>query len=402
MTNNQAKRNISLYYASAFFGELRFIIPIFVAYQTQYITLSQLSLLAGLRYATTMILELPTGAFGDLVGRKISVALGSIIEAIALAMFAFVPSASIIIGATMVRAVGESFTSGSDTALVYDTLKEVGREREFSRVRAKNVLVTQMGLLTGTFLGGYLYMLWQGLPWLGVSLSLVVYAILWMFMTEPTVDTYTFSLASYVRHAIQGMKELFRSKLTTQLSLYYALVGGITWAWQVYFNLVYVATLGFPETVQGQLLSLARFVNVILIVKVLKVDNLVTKSSGLWFFPFLMLAAIALATISSIPFQVLAIFLLMLPSTLRYIILDKYTNSVFPSSHRATALSGLNMLMGFVYILYVVGTSTILNVYGIRAVHFIAGAFTLAVVLPLTVSLSARIARDGTGKEAKN
>src|SRR3989344_1106164 len=102
MTQADAKRNITLYYFSAFFGELRFIIPIFVAYQVQYITLGQLSLLAGLRYATIMVLELPTGAFGDLIGRKRSVSLGLLIDTLGLIMFAFFPNAAVIVAATVI------------------------------------------------------------------------------------------------------------------------------------------------------------------------------------------------------------------------------------------------------------------------------------------------------------
>lgn len=82
------------------------------------------------------------------------------------------------------------------------------------------------------------------------------------------------------------------------------------------------------------------------------------------------------------------LFSMTIASTLRFVLLDRYTNELFDSSLRATALSALNLLVGIVYISVVLSMGFILDRYPAWIVLFYSGIVTLVFVLPSGIQLS--------------
>jgi len=191
-------RNIPLFYIAEFFAELLFIIPVFVAYERQFLTFGQMGILAALRFAITIILELPTGAFADLAGRKMSVALGLLLNTVGLSIQAFAPSVIPFVAGTVMRAVGDSFTSGPAVALAYDSLKELSKEKEFGKVRANVVLIVQASIMLSSVFAGYMYNVWSGLPYLATAISIFAGSMLYLFMQELTIDIEKWLNGNYV------------------------------------------------------------------------------------------------------------------------------------------------------------------------------------------------------------
>lgn len=83
------RRNIRVLYWSQFARSLVFIVPIWVSFERQYINYSQVIFLQGVIFLAQLLLELPTGAFADLVGRKVSVGLGYLTMALGAVVFSF-------------------------------------------------------------------------------------------------------------------------------------------------------------------------------------------------------------------------------------------------------------------------------------------------------------------------
>ena len=59
------RRNIPLSYISTLLGNLIFFIPIWVAYERQFLSFTQMSMIAAGRFGLVAILELPTGAIAE-------------------------------------------------------------------------------------------------------------------------------------------------------------------------------------------------------------------------------------------------------------------------------------------------------------------------------------------------
>lgn len=382
-----ADRNIRYYYITELLNNLFFLIPVYIAFQNQYLTLTQMALLASSRYVLMFLMELPTGVFADLWGRKISCAIGAFINASGLFLIAFFPSTIWIIVGTMIRAIGESAMSGANSALIYDTLKENNREEEYVKIAARESMIVQTGLILATFLGGYLYSVSKTLPFLLTGTSIFTSAFLYLKMQEPHLDSIKYSWNIYISKTKDGLKELVKNSYTKYLSVYFMFIAGISWSWMTYLNLVFLNSLGFDQGTQGTILSVARMLNAI-IIGIIAVGALrFTRKHGAWIHPGLMLLGSLMALIPNPTINVLAIMPLMFVSTLRFNLLGKLTNEVFDSRHRATALSALNLLLGLLYSIIVALSGPLTELAHPRWIFFWTGIMPLPLIVWLVLKM---------------
>lgn len=133
------------------------MIPIWIPYYQERITISQISFLVSFQYTIQLLLELPTGALADLIGRKWTVALGYLFLVCSSLLLIISPNFPLMLMVTVFAGVSESLISGSLEALVYDSYKQDGKEEEFRKAIVSNGFWYQIGLAIGTFSGGFLY-----------------------------------------------------------------------------------------------------------------------------------------------------------------------------------------------------------------------------------------------------
>jgi len=72
LNKKDLSRNIPIFYIYNALGAGLFFVPIWVVYQQEFMTFSQMAFFNALFYIIILVFELPTGAFADLVGRKYS------------------------------------------------------------------------------------------------------------------------------------------------------------------------------------------------------------------------------------------------------------------------------------------------------------------------------------------
>lgn len=388
MHNATVRRNIRLYYLTDFLAALLFTIPIWVTYQQQFLTFSQMSLLWGIKIFSALIFELPTGAFADVFGRKVSVSLGFTIQVIGSLFMAFAQSAWHIGFGLILVGVGDAFASGALIAIVYDTLKDAGQERQFLKVRSNGVFLTQIGIILSSVASGYLFSIWRGLPYVGEAVVFGLAAILYLGMIETRVKRIKIHVSDYVDQLKGGFQHAFQKGSVRDLSFFYLLVGGITWSWQTYFNQIYATSIGYSEIGKGWLFAIIRFVNAILIIRLLHIERLFQKKMMFLFFPAVILFSSLFAIIPLKAWGTLLLFTMTLASTMRFVVLDAYVNDVFSSEHRATALSTLNMFVRLIYVALVIISGPILDRYPSAVVYFLIGLLALVTVLPRGISLA--------------
>lgn len=381
------KRNITIYYLTQFFHSIIFTAPIWIVYYQGKITTPQISLLVTIQYLSQMILELPSGALADLLGRKRTNQFGFMIGAMASLLFPFASAFWHFLIYALLIGLMDSFRSGSEEALLYDTFKQTKSENKFAKVYANGNLIYQIGLIVGSASGGLLFDLSHALPYFLYGLSLAIGAILVGLYIEPKIDSEKFSLKNYYLQIKQGSREAFKNKYTSYLSLFYIFVGGITWSSTLFFNDVMMVELGFSNSLRGILFAVMRLFNVILIGALLKNQKIFNFNRTILFFPIVMIFAflpgVFLNGYWGLPFVQAA----MIGTTARWIILSPLTNEVFSSKYRATAISLLSLLIGFVYVGLTSISGYVITVWGIKTMFSLMGCLAIAVVVPLSIKL---------------
>lgn len=119
-------------------------------------TLAQIGLLEGIFHITGFISEIPTGALADLFGRKKIIIIGRITSLISAIIMLFSNSFMGFAIGFILSAWGYNLNSGSEEALIYDTLKKLDREEEFLKVNGKINLIIEVSQGLAVFIGGIL------------------------------------------------------------------------------------------------------------------------------------------------------------------------------------------------------------------------------------------------------
>ncbi|MBI4570467.1 MAG: MFS transporter [Chloroflexi bacterium] len=129
--------------------------PIWVIYLTDYrgFSLTQVSTLEGLFFLVIVLSEVPTGAIADRFGRKTSMCLGAGCTAVAVLVFGLATNFWIVLASYITWGFGVTFSSGADSALMYESLKATGRERDYPRVAGVGFGLMSLGTLGGMLAG---------------------------------------------------------------------------------------------------------------------------------------------------------------------------------------------------------------------------------------------------------
>jgi MFS family permease len=139
METNRLERNVALFSLYATFKDPLFKGPVFV-YAIMHLgnmELTELYVCESVVLMLLTLLEVPSGAFADLVGRKTSIVIGSMLHFLSMVWFACMSSVFDVWCANILWAVGHSLTSGADSAFLFDSLKAFKREHDYKRVAGR-------------------------------------------------------------------------------------------------------------------------------------------------------------------------------------------------------------------------------------------------------------------------
>lgn len=114
------------------------------------LTLGEVVLFESLLGLSTIIGEVPTGMLADRYGRRLSIALGSVAVVIAFLAFGTATAFWLLLASYAFFGLAEAFFSGADSAMLFDSLKAVGRDEDFATWEGRlNALITgAIALLT--------------------------------------------------------------------------------------------------------------------------------------------------------------------------------------------------------------------------------------------------------------
>ncbi|MDD5936409.1 MAG: MFS transporter [Clostridiales bacterium] len=157
MNHRRLERNIRLDYINTFITNLNMQSSIWVLYLAYCgLNLMQIGLLEGLYHATSIICEIPSGAVADLIGRKKSMVLSRICIAISCIIMLLSKSFWLFGLSFIIQALGNNFNSGSEEALVYDSMKCLNKEEEYMRVYGRLNVIVEVSQAMATLIGGIL------------------------------------------------------------------------------------------------------------------------------------------------------------------------------------------------------------------------------------------------------
>ena len=159
-----AIRNVRMFVAFRVLFNARFYYPIFTILFLDFgLTLSQFAVLNAVWAATIVLLEVPSGALADTIGRRNLLVVAGILMVLEMLLLILVPlgNSSLIFTVFLLNRVfsgtAEAAASGADEAIAYDALKKEGDEADWGRVLEWQMRMKAIAYIGAMSIGAAVY-----------------------------------------------------------------------------------------------------------------------------------------------------------------------------------------------------------------------------------------------------
>ena len=180
-----AARNIALYPWFKFFQNLLFWQATWFLFFQSELSAAQAILIYVFYDIATTVFEVPSGFMSDRVGRRITLILSVIAGLLATLMQGF--GSGFLVFATAQIAMGAhiAFASGTDSSLLFESLKAEGREDEVETHELRAWRSNFIALAVSAVIGGAMALWDMRLPFLGSAVAFAVLLLVVFRFTEP-------------------------------------------------------------------------------------------------------------------------------------------------------------------------------------------------------------------------
>lgn len=304
-----------------------------------------LGFLETLFHITSFTMEVPTGAIADIYGRKASRILGRFLSVISVFLILF---SDHLIGysiAFIITALSYNMESGAGEALVYDSLKCIGKEKTFMKVRGNNEMFMQAASVLSFLIGGYLATKSYTLTYIITGVIGTVALIQAFTFTEPPTEEETKEKKPNFKTQFKDSLDILRgnSRLTF-LILFSQFIFSFTTT--IFFYLQnYMKNDGYSEFSIGAVYSIAAIIGGVLAPNVHKIEKIIKEKGILIYMPILL--SISTWGIALFKYPFLFYFPIVVAEGMIFVAFGDYINRLIPSDKRATLLSMSSMVFSF-------------------------------------------------------
>lgn len=250
------KRNITVFTIDSVFQWFYVAIGVWVLIWRHYLSFSEIGIIYGVGLFVSLLLELPSGALADLIGRKRTVIIGRTLGVFGFLLFSVADNFWIFLAASILYHANWAFESGALSALLYDSLKENDKEKEYyQKTEANAFFWSTIGLAAASIFGGFLYRFNIHAPYVASTVVAVGALIGAFFLEEPIIDTKKITLHNYIRQNIEGTVHIFRNSMIGAISVFSILISTVAYIGLWYLYEPRLVEGGFSANAMGFLVA---------------------------------------------------------------------------------------------------------------------------------------------------
>jgi len=334
------------------------------------------------------LLEIPSGAIADRVGRNIALMLSGITVVAAAFTYSITPNIFLFFLAETLWALSMALFSGTDQAFLFNTLKTMDQEEQLPKIISRNQTMNLIALTISAPLGSIIAE-FISLQFTMFCLGLIYFGAFLVSLTfkEPKIETAQQS-QKYLTILKEGFHELRKNKILRILCFDRVFIGVLTyflfWTYQVYLGEINIPILWFGFITAS--MNIINMVFTLLIPWFLKLF----KKKLIFLIIVDLIIGIAYILLGFTINPILGIILLLTIVAFgypRYLIYVNGINEQIESENRATVLSTINMF-GSLIMAIIYPFIGLLVEWNLFAVFIITG------ILILTFTVLTRVKND--------
>lgn len=346
-----AAKNVTRLYIVTALTNLWFFTGSWLYFYRLYMSDRQIGVLDGLVFGVGLLAEIPSGALADLLGRKRQLLLGLLLMSGGFLLQGFAADYWHIFAGMVLFTVGMAFVSGSDDALVYDSLDAERKSNLWEKVIARKFQIMHLVTIASILAGGALYILQFRLPFVlaGVG-ALVAFFVALTFKEAPAETGESPSIKSYVRQNVEGMQYLFRRHMWLYAFMAFVVLG-VGYAFDVgVIKPLMLDSFGFTANAQAIINGTAAGIAILVLTQLTRLRHALGEKRGLVALAVLMAGGFLASSYPIAGFGLLAFLVIYIANSLAEPWFNDVVQHEVPSSHRATALSTLALIQKLPYV----------------------------------------------------
>lgn len=347
------------------------------------LSLTEIMTLQGAYSLTVALFEVPSGYLADLFGRKACIVFSTIFSFVGFLFFCFFSGFYYFLIAQILVGFAGSLISGSDSALIYDTLLQTNNKDDYAKIEGRNYAIGNFSEATAGIFGGFLAVSSIYLP-VYVQTAFIFLSIPIAFtLVEPKIKNITSSKNSLQSIFILVKSTLFESSKLRWLIVYSSAMGVATLS-MAWFSQPFFIAIDLPLVLFGIFWALLNFSSGISSYNSHYFSNKFNYKS-LIYFSVIMSLSFFLLGFSIISYGLFFIFIIYFLRGIVTPILRNEINKITSSNIRATVLSVRSFIirvsfailapvLGFIaehnslsitfyFLAFVVGFSTLLSAF---------------------------------------
>jgi MFS family permease len=353
---------------------------ILLFYNHNNLTTRHLFIIQAVYSLTIVLFEIPSGYIADVWGRKQTLVMGALFCFIGYMVYSFSGGFWEFLVAEILLGFGNSCISGTDTAMLYDSLVEKKQEDNYLKIEGKMTSVGNFAEAIAGVLGGFLAAINTRLPFIIQAFIALIAIPAAISLYEPKL--HAFSQKTTFNDVLNAFRNvLFKNKKLRKNLIISSVIGASTlsmaWFVQPYFKLVNV-----PVALYGILWTVLNASVGISALLAYKVESKLGENRTTNFIVFSStLLYLSLSYVQS----VWAIALILLFYMVRGIatpVLKDYINKQIPSETRASVLSLRNLIIRGIFSTLAPFVGYLSDKFSLQTALFMAGTCFFIFSLP--------------------
>ena len=319
------------------------LIPFFIDWGR--ISFTQVMILQSWFMFWIFILEVPSGVIADKIGRKKTLIISALAFSIGPLVYASYPNFYVFLLGELFFAIGLSFSSGAIEALLYDSLKQIGREKDSKNTFLRLGSFSRLGILISAPLGSIIAKLTNiRIPMLITFIPYFIALIVALFLKEPPVTKVT-EKKDYKTIFYKGLKNFSSNKVLRLLALDLLVISTTAYFWPWLYQLI-LMRLGISIALFGVVHSLLVLSQIIILHSIPRIESWFKSKKAVLLLGGLVngIMFIITAITKNAILGVLAIIIGAGFGLTRSPLITNYLNKYIGSQERATTLSMVSML----------------------------------------------------------
>ena len=241
------RRNVLKLYMFASLKMALFPMAIITLFWKDHIglTLTQILLLQGIFSVVAMVLEYPSGTLSDRWGYRFCLNLASALGIVGWAFYTIADSFIEVLLAEFLLGVSWAFISGTDSALLYETLRSEGKEHHYARCEGRMTGFSQAGEAAAALFTGVMYATWPLFPFV-VQVGVWILGFLVTRSLVEAPHDRAMAGASHLTGAFRTVRYAFLENRRLRYTILLTAVLGISSFFPVWLIQPYMQEAGMP------------------------------------------------------------------------------------------------------------------------------------------------------------